>query len=42
MAKVRRYRIMTGQILTFLHRHNRPALVIGGVAVAILLLNWIF
>jgi len=41
-TKVRRYVTMTGEILTFLHRHNRPVLLIGGGVLAIVLLNWIF
>ena len=42
MAKVGRYRIMTGQILSFLHHHNRVSLLIAGAVVAVVLLNWIF
>jgi len=33
---------MGAEILTFLHRHNRVALVIAGLAVAAAILGWIF
>jgi hypothetical protein len=33
---------MGAEILTFLHRHNRIAIVITGLAVAAAILSWIF
>ncbi len=33
---------MTGQILSFLHHHNRASLLIAGAVVAVVLWNWIF